>query len=400
MSRTGPGVVPGVVLPPPPPQYDVVDQRETRRLIQQASKRPPQYSAITSIPAPVTALSRLIGAADTVPYFTGISAMALAALTPYARTILACSTALAVRMALGDGDSTHLFKGDGSLATATESNITLADVTTLDVSTTKHGLTPKLPGDVTKFLDGNGNWTVAGTTLPTFPFTSATGLMFRWNASLGNKTLNSLGYATKIFDMSGNGRDSAVSTIPPKWIDGVFMGKFPGIYFDLGHRLMINSFPSIGSPFAATICFVGMAFGSSGNSHIYNWSGNPIGFGATTPLDFMYNLTLPAAHPVSSDTSLHKPINDPWRQPVIGIHSYNGASSVQSLNNNEATINPGIAATGAVNGFAIGADSATTAGSFARMLLVEICVLNFAANSTQRQALLAYYKSLYGLTTP
>jgi hypothetical protein len=34
------------------------------------------------------------------------------------------------------------------------------DNTDLDVATTKHGLTPKLPNDVTKFLDGLGAWSV------------------------------------------------------------------------------------------------------------------------------------------------------------------------------------------------------------------------------------------------
>lgn len=34
------------------------------------------------------------------------------------------------------------------------------DVTTLNVSTSAHGLTPKLPNDSTKFLDGTGTWSV------------------------------------------------------------------------------------------------------------------------------------------------------------------------------------------------------------------------------------------------
>jgi hypothetical protein len=36
----------------------------------------------------------------------------------------------------------------------------LADVTTYDVSTTKHGLAPKLPNDETKFLNGKGEYVV------------------------------------------------------------------------------------------------------------------------------------------------------------------------------------------------------------------------------------------------
>lgn len=40
----------------------------------------------------------------------------------------------------------------------TEAGIVLADVTTLDVSTTKHGLVPKAPNDTTKYLRGDGTW--------------------------------------------------------------------------------------------------------------------------------------------------------------------------------------------------------------------------------------------------
>jgi len=40
----------------------------------------------------------------------------------------------------------------------TESSITLSDVTTNNVSTTKHGFTPKAPNDTTKFLRGDGTW--------------------------------------------------------------------------------------------------------------------------------------------------------------------------------------------------------------------------------------------------
>jgi hypothetical protein len=44
--------------------------------------------------------------------------------------------------------------------TVTESNISLSDVTTDDVSITKHGFAPKAPNDATKFLDGTGAYSV------------------------------------------------------------------------------------------------------------------------------------------------------------------------------------------------------------------------------------------------
>ncbi len=41
----------------------------------------------------------------------------------------------------------------------TESMLSLSDLTTLDVSITKHGFAPRAPNDATKFLDGTGAWT-------------------------------------------------------------------------------------------------------------------------------------------------------------------------------------------------------------------------------------------------
>lgn len=42
----------------------------------------------------------------------------------------------------------------------TETEQALADVTTHDVSTTKHGYAPKAPNDATRYLDGTGAWSV------------------------------------------------------------------------------------------------------------------------------------------------------------------------------------------------------------------------------------------------
>jgi len=39
-----------------------------------------------------------------------------------------------------------------------DSTLSISDVTTNNVSTSKHGFTPKAPNDATKFLDGTGAW--------------------------------------------------------------------------------------------------------------------------------------------------------------------------------------------------------------------------------------------------
>lgn len=59
----------------------------------------------------------------------------------------------------GDGTnfvSSAILPGD---LTVTDAMIIFSDVTTNDVSTDSHGFAPKLPGDDTVYLNGNGEWT-------------------------------------------------------------------------------------------------------------------------------------------------------------------------------------------------------------------------------------------------
>ena len=57
--------------------------------------------------------------------------------------------------------------GDPSFSSVVENDISLSDVTTDDVSITKHGFAPKAPNDATKFLDGTGNYSTPGGSAPT-----------------------------------------------------------------------------------------------------------------------------------------------------------------------------------------------------------------------------------------
>ena len=65
----------------------------------------------------------------------------------------------------------HLFDGERiwyrSLLDngVTDATLTLTDVTTNDVSITKHGFAPKAPNDTTKFLRGDATWNTAGVTI-------------------------------------------------------------------------------------------------------------------------------------------------------------------------------------------------------------------------------------------
>ena len=55
-------------------------------------------------------------------------------------------------------DATKFLDGAGAYDTVKDSDLSTSDVTTNDVSTTKHGFAPKLPNDATKFFDGTGTY--------------------------------------------------------------------------------------------------------------------------------------------------------------------------------------------------------------------------------------------------
>lgn len=98
-----------------------------------------------------------------------------------------------------------------TLATVTEADITLADNTTDDVSTTKHGFVPKAPNVATKYLDGTGAWstiavTAVGGASPAV-LSDLTDLAAWYSADDPNNTVGAnTGIVTTFYDKSGNGR--------------------------------------------------------------------------------------------------------------------------------------------------------------------------------------------------
>jgi len=59
------------------------------------------------------------------------------------------------------GGGTYVSKsvtGANVKALVTDANMTTTDITTNNVSTSKHGFAPKAPNDTTKFLRGDGTW--------------------------------------------------------------------------------------------------------------------------------------------------------------------------------------------------------------------------------------------------
>lgn len=70
-------------------------------------------------------------------------------------------------------DATKFLDGTAAWDTVKDSDLSTSDITTNDVSTTKHGFAPKAPNDATKFLDGTGAWdTVKDSDLSTSDITT------------------------------------------------------------------------------------------------------------------------------------------------------------------------------------------------------------------------------------
>lgn len=69
------------------------------------------------------------------------------------------TTGKVIKRATGTG-VVHATSGVYSASAVVESDITLANNTTNNVSTTAHGFAPILPNDATKFLNGTGGYTV------------------------------------------------------------------------------------------------------------------------------------------------------------------------------------------------------------------------------------------------
>lgn len=55
-------------------------------------------------------------------------------------------------------DATKFLDGTGAYDTVKDADLVTSDVTTNNVTTSKHGFVPKAPGDTSKFLNGNGAW--------------------------------------------------------------------------------------------------------------------------------------------------------------------------------------------------------------------------------------------------
>lgn len=411
MSRA-PGVNTKLILAPPPEKYDVRDQRELRRQIEHALSRPTSFDATNDIPANVTSLARLAGAADNVPYFTGLSTLALAALTPYARTILACADAVTARTALGlgplailaeSGISTDLLHGDGAWGNATEDSLTLADVVTNDASTARHGFAPKGSGNASEFLDGTLNWSVpagGGTTPPPFP--SISNLELRFSARFSTVTLDSSGRVTNVTDLSGNARHSSTmsGSNRPLYLQTAFNGG-PCFGFDGAASGPMHLLTVLGTTFAAplTVVIVMHSYTNNGTASydLYRDDvGGAVGFMAGAGAEWsMYNgivVNSTALYNQSTTVPMHPGY---VTHPTVRIDLYNGVSSLCCNNTTEVSIgDPGTSVGGIHSNLRIGCGFDSGAPSqAARVFISEFLLFSKALSLAERGLLRTYFAS-------
>jgi hypothetical protein len=118
MTRA-PAVNQGVILPTPPERYDAADQRETRRLLEEALRRLLQWGTVSDVPGNIASLGNLDGGADGLPYFTDSEQLATTTLTAFARLLIAAVDGQSARTVLGlgfTGERTTLTLITGSIA--------------------------------------------------------------------------------------------------------------------------------------------------------------------------------------------------------------------------------------------------------------------------------------------
>jgi hypothetical protein len=92
-------------------------------------------------------------------------------------------------------DATKFLNGDTTpdYAQVKDSDLSTSDITTNNVSTSKHGFTPKLPNDATKYLDGTGAYTVP--------------------AGSGGSGMTELDYVSALTDVTINGSSGSPTNV-------------------------------------------------------------------------------------------------------------------------------------------------------------------------------------------
>lgn len=125
---------------------------------------------------------------------------------------------------VGDADSQTLTNKTINGSNNTISNITEAmqatsDVSTANVSITKHGYAPKAPNDATQYLDGSGNWSKPST------FGFATNIVTHNTSSTGNQNIaHGLGRTPQLVRITSTISSAGTSTGGGSYSFGTYNG--------------------------------------------------------------------------------------------------------------------------------------------------------------------------------
>jgi len=105
----------------------------------------------------------------------------------------------------GVAPSGNVLRGNGTnfiSAILAEADLSFTDITTNNISTSKHGFTPKAPNDTTKFLRGDATWSL----LPTpnqFPFIASSGNAIAQTGAISSITSFTTGSGGGSFEVGG-----------------------------------------------------------------------------------------------------------------------------------------------------------------------------------------------------
>lgn len=289
-------------------------------------------------------------------------------------------------------DATKFLNGAATPAYALvkDSDLSTSNVTTNDVSIAKHGFAPKAPNDATKYLDGTGAYSVpsgsgGGGALPTFPTIS--NLELRLSAELSTMTKNTDGRVAQINDYAGAWGSNFTATLGarPRWLrNGMAPGR-PGLVFDgAAAKLVAGSSRTLAQPVTVVAVVRNWKGGANNNNlfHgtglvLYHLSGNSWAIYAGTAYSDTTAYTQNTEMMVDGDVGA----------PAIAIAVFNGASS--TIYNNG--VNGSLANSGS-GGFSgtlyVGGDSST---SFAHMVLYEFLVFSKVLNGTELGQINTYY---------
>ena len=292
-------------------------------------------------------------------------------------------------------DATKFLNGAATpdYAQVKDSDLATTDITTNNVGTTKHGFAPKAPNDSLQFLDGSGAWSVPGgsaSALPTFP--SISGLVLRLSAE-GPLTSSTDGRVSQVNDISGgwSSHFTATGANRPRLLRRAINGIRPALSFDgLQTKIAATVNKTLNQPFTVVCAFSNWRRASGSNDMYRDTSASgPVFFrNATTQWGLYAGVGILSTTLYDQNVQGYPNDAPHLAAPAVSVQVYNGATSILTNNGVEVTGNAG--ALGFTLLLTIGTN---TSGTWAQFLLYEFLIYNSALGPSDRTALTAYYAS-------